>query len=202
METRALEVALVRRIVPHLGAGLKAATLRPRIPLETDDGIPGVLVLDDRGRVTHHTSSAERLLKDLGDLGPGWREDGSLPTTVWMVVGALRRSLKPERERDRSAVPRLCVRARSGRWLTLQAARSEPASDGEVGTMVLIEPAGPVEMARLNIAAYGLSAREREVSEYTVQDHLSNVFDKVGVRSRRALLKRIFFDNIYPTLFD
>jgi hypothetical protein len=27
------------------------------------------------------------------------------------------------------------------------------------------------------------------------------VFDKVGVRGRRALLKRLFFDNVYPVLF-
>jgi DNA-binding CsgD family transcriptional regulator len=38
------------------------------------------------------------------------------------------------------------------------------------------------------------------ISEYTVQEHLSNVFDKVGVRGRRALIKRLFFDNLYPEL--
>ena len=73
----------------------------------------------------------------------------------------------------------------------------------------------------MNTTAYGLSPREREVvdlvvrgastreisqtlyiSEYTVQVHLQNVFEKVGVRSRRALIKRLFFDNLYPTLFD
>jgi DNA-binding NarL/FixJ family response regulator len=38
------------------------------------------------------------------------------------------------------------------------------------------------------------------IPEYTVQDHLSNVFDKVGVRGREALIKRLFFDNLYPTM--
>jgi len=38
------------------------------------------------------------------------------------------------------------------------------------------------------------------ISEYTVQDHLSNVFHKVGVRGREALIKRLFFDNLYPTM--
>ena len=52
--------------------------------------------------------------------------------------------------------------------------------------------------------AQGASTREISrslfISEYTVQEHLSNVFDKVGVRGRRAVVKRLFFDNIYPTL--
>ncbi len=63
----------------------------------------------------------------------------------------------------------------------------------------------------------GLSSREEEVVKlivggastkqisqtlYITENHLQNVFEKVGVRSRRALIKRLFFDNLYPTLFD
>jgi DNA-binding CsgD family transcriptional regulator len=39
------------------------------------------------------------------------------------------------------------------------------------------------------------------ISEYAVQQHLCKVFDKVGVRGRQALVKSLFFDNIYSTLF-
>jgi DNA-binding CsgD family transcriptional regulator len=31
-----------------------------------------------------------------------------------------------------------------------------------------------------------------------VQEHLSNIFDKVGVRGRHALVKRLYLDATYP----
>jgi hypothetical protein len=121
------EVTLLRRIAPHLGAGLKTVALRSRASTEDNgDRAPGVLVLDQRGWVLHHTAAAERCLIDLGDLGPGWREGDGLPVAIWAAVGALRRALRPQTERDLGSVPRLCVRTRSGRWLTLHASASEP----------------------------------------------------------------------------
>ena len=84
--------------------------------------------------------------------------------------------------------------------------------------MVAIEPAKPEEVAWLNVAAYGPSPREvvklvarvlstRQiaaslfVSEYTVQRHLQNAFEKVGVKSRRELIKVLFFENLLPGMF-
>jgi DNA-binding CsgD family transcriptional regulator len=83
--------------------------------------------------------------------------------------------------------------------------------------VIVIEPAGPRAVAWLRTSAYGLSAREREVvdlvvrgastrqiaaslhiSEYTVQDHLSHIFEKIGARGRRALIKRLYLDSLYP----
>ena len=88
------EVALMRRIAPHLGAGLKAGVLRSRAsPEDNGDSTPGVLVLDQRGRVLHYTAAAERWLRNLADLGPGWREGEGLPVAIWSAVGALRRAL-------------------------------------------------------------------------------------------------------------
>ena len=215
----AREVRLLRRIVPHVGAGLRASALLSAAPLAGPDGAPGLLIFDRRGRVVQHTQAAERYLEELGDLRPGWREDGGLPVAVWMVVGALRRALEPQTDRDRERVPLLCVKARSGRWLTLQGALTEATPGNPSQRMIVVEPAGPRQLAWLKTSAYGLSPREREIvdlvlggasrkqmaatlyiSEYTVQDHLSNIFDKVGVRGREALIRRLFFDNLYPTL--
>jgi DNA-binding CsgD family transcriptional regulator len=217
----AREVALLHRIVPHLSSGLKAAVLAKQTSAQPEEeSVPGVLLLDDQGRVVQHTESAERWLRDLADLKDGWLEGEGLPAPVWMIFGALRKALKPETDRELNGVPSVRVQTRSGRWLTFHGARTEPRPGREGETMVVVEPSRPQELAWLRVSAYGLSARERAVvdlvvqgastkeisqalyiSEYTVQDHLSNAFDKVGVRGRRALIKRLFFDNLYPALF-
>jgi DNA-binding CsgD family transcriptional regulator len=136
-----------------------------------------------------------------------------------MVIGALRKALKPENDRELNGVPSVRVQTRSGRWLTFHGARTEPRLGHTDERMVIIEPSRPQELAWLRASAFGLSERERAVvdlvvqgvstreisralyiSEYTVQEHLSKVFDKVGVRGRRALVKRLYFDNFYPGL--
>ena len=224
------EVALLQRVAPHLGAGLKAAALSSHSwPDDRSDDACGVLVLDHRGRLLRFTGAAEHWLAELEDPDSGWgdghgpaawREGRGLPAAVCNARGALMRALKPETERDRDRVPRVRVLSRSGRWLTLQAMLSEPRVDGESETVIVIEPSVPREVAWLRAAGYGLTPRERQVvdlevrgastrqisqtlfvSENTVQKHLSNIFAKVGVRSRPALVKRLFFDNIAPSLF-
>jgi DNA-binding NarL/FixJ family response regulator len=109
------------------------------------------------------------------------------------------------------------VRGRSGRWISLYASRAESSGGRAGGTAVVIEPARPEKVARLNVASYGLSAREKEVvrlvargwstreisarlfvSEHTVQRHVQNAFEKVGVRNRGELVKRLFFENLLP----
>lgn len=214
----AREVAPLRRIAPHLGTGLKAAALRSEATVgQGGDEAPGLLTLDHGGRVLQHTLAAEHWLRELGDLGPGWREGLGLPMPVWTVVGVLRRALKPKTDRDLNSIPRLCARTRSGRWLTLHGSLTEPRPDSPGEVVIIIEPAGAREMAWLQLSAYGLSDREREVvervmrgastkeisaslyiSEATVQEHLSNVFEKTGVRNRQALIKRLYLNTIFP----
>jgi len=107
----------------------------------------------------------------------------------------------------------LRARGQSGQWYSIRTALTEPDPTGDSSTVVLITPLGRGEVAPLLTRLYGLSPREREVlmlvarglstkeiarrlgiSSYTVQEHLGHASDKVGVRGRRALLARLFFD--------
>jgi DNA-binding CsgD family transcriptional regulator len=214
------ETALVKRIAPYIGAGLKAATLRSRASREQDNpDVPGVLALDRSGKVLSHTPSAEHWLRDLEDLDPRWRTE-NIPMGR-MVSGALRYALSPGSDKDHNLIPRVRVRGRSGRWLALYGSLTEPSEERPGETMIVIGPAKPDEVAWLTLTAYDLSPCEEEVvelvvrgfsnrqisqalfiSEHTVQRHLSNIFEKVGVRSRKNLLKRLYFENLLPSLVD
>ncbi|MBX6765282.1 MAG: helix-turn-helix transcriptional regulator [Rubrobacteraceae bacterium] len=58
----------------------------------------------------------------------------------------------------------------------------------------------PREAEVATLAAQGASTREISaslyISGYTVQNHLRNAFEKVGVKSRRELTRRLFLDGL------
>ena len=202
--------------------GLDSATLRQRVAERLRSAVPFegyvAFTMDpSNGLIT------DAIVEEMGDesglrifLERVYFEDDVLEFN-WTVLGALKRSLKPETDHELNSSPYLRVRGRSGRWLTLQASRTEPTHARPAESMVIIAPAGPKEVMRLTASGYGLSPREQEVvemavrgastreisrvlyiSEYTVKDHLKNIFGKVGVRGRRALVKQLYLDTIFP----
>jgi DNA-binding CsgD family transcriptional regulator len=93
----------------------------------------------------------------------------------------------------------------------------EGVADGRVA--VIFEQARAPQLAPLIAAAYGLTARERDIaalviqglstkeiadqlslSPHTVQDHLKATFNKVGVRSRRELVTQVFSEQYAPRM--
>jgi DNA-binding CsgD family transcriptional regulator len=214
----AREVDVVRRVAPDVGAGLKFAALRNRaLSPDADDTTPGVLVVDQLGRVSG-TAAAEELLTEFGDREALGHDVEHLPTAVQVVLRALQRSLNAVPSGEPDVAPRLRVRGRSGRWLALHAACAEASDNRPAERLVVIAPAAPQELVWLGMSAYDLSSREEEVvklvvgglstkqiaerlfiAEHTVQRHLTNIFEKVGVRSRRELVKQLFFQQVLPS---
>lgn len=111
------------------------------------------------------------------------------------------------------------VLSRTGVWVVLQGACL--VSTGSRRVAVIVEPAHPARIYPLLMSAYGLTERERDiirlilqggstaqiaealvVSPHTVQQHLKNIFDKTGVRSRRDLVAKVFFAHYEPRFRD
>ena len=167
----------------------------------------GVLVLAADGSTTFADDVAAAWIDELGG-------HGSIPLVVASVASRARTVATGP---DDGRIARARVRAESGRWLVV---RASPLGD-EPGAQVavMIEPAGPHELARLVADACRLTAREREVtqlvarglptdaiaarlylSSWTVQDHLKAIFEKVGVATRGELVARLFFQQRVPEL--
>ena len=75
----AREVDFMRRVAPHLGAGLRAATFQQELhddQKDSNDDAAGVLVFDQDGTVVQHNAAAEHRLEELGDISERGGEVG------------------------------------------------------------------------------------------------------------------------------
>ncbi|HWJ83250.1 MAG TPA: helix-turn-helix transcriptional regulator [Nocardioides sp.] len=210
----AAEVEFLASLSGTLARGVRAGMLANLGEVAVSRPVtgPAVVIVDSRDRIVQLSPGAEERLLELQQ-GPGSADPLS---PVSALVGAARRFARGESE----LTPRCRVRTTSGMWLVIHAApMSGIGSDREGDVVITIEEARPPEIVGLVVAAFGLTPRERDVTQlvlqgvdtkeiaatlhlsaYTVQDHLKAVFDKAGVRSRRELIARIYFDQYVPRM--
>ena len=208
------EMAFVQTIAPALADGVRRALLVGEASDPETPDAPGMVVLGDNWQPESFSPGVERWLTDLPD---GAWHAGRLPSSVLAVAGRAARGVRGPADPAEVAVAR--VLTRSGTWVVLHGVPL--AQTGPLRVAVIVEPAHPARIAPLLMSAYGLTAREQEltrqvlqgfstteiaerlvISVHTVQQHLKSVFDKTGVRSRRELVTKIFLTHYEPRLRD
>ncbi|MGY1744818.1 LuxR C-terminal-related transcriptional regulator [Blastococcus sp. SYSU D00695] len=208
----AADQAFLSGVAPALATGLRAGLLVAAAARAPEVDGPAVVVVDVAGEVVSASVGAEARVADLGG-GPLGRS--ALPMALLTLVRAARRAVVG----GRPALPRMRLRTLSGSWVVAHASPLVSRDGGGTDVVLTIEEARPPEIIPLVVAAFGLTPRERDVvtlvlqgvdttaigralhlSAYTVQDHLKSIFAKAGVRSRRELTARVFYDQYAPRL--
>src|SRR5215831_10694191 len=201
----AREIDLIRRISPHLAEGLRRAiTVGPVPPSGVEAAAPGIIVLDANLAMVSMSPEAGRWLADISEAD--WPSASELPVPVYAAAAKLAWLEDGLAAQQPPATVRL--RSRTGQWLSLHAFRLCGPPAPQIG--VVIEPAPATHVGSLLLSAYGLTpahcrvvalvvrghstrqiVRELHISANTVQEHLTEAFDKFGVRSRRELVAAI-----------
>jgi DNA-binding CsgD family transcriptional regulator len=167
---------------------------------------PGMVVLGPRDEVELITDPARELLATLHSDAAAYTDE-TIATPV-LALASFARSA-PDGGGNVVIVP-----GKDG-WVTLHA--SLPGARGEGRVAVVLERAAAARSATVRLEAFGATAREREVatllarglsraeiaeklvvSPHTVEDHVKNLYEKVGVSSRQELVARVFLDEYLP----
>lgn len=208
------ETRFLHAVSSYIGYGLRSASMLDTArtsdvaaPMTT----PGVVTFDFRHRIRLRSGPVTDHFADLASVGT---DPELLPHALHSLLVML------ERSRSTDGIPgpvQLRAQGKSGRWYTLRGTLSEPDEFGASYRVVVIEPKPVMRDQAALFHLYGLTTRERDVlrlalkgestktiaaglelSVYTVQEHLGKVYDKVGVRGRRALLARLLSDGYRP----
>lgn len=190
-----------------LAEGIRRSVLRGAVAADDPEG-PGLVVLDGSNRIVLKNPAAKRWLDDIVTV-PKPTASAPLPDVLHALAA---------RARKGDDVAQVRLPRRGGGWLIADASLIDDSGDA---VAVVLQAAGPFELAPILVTAYGLTDRERDVtalvirgrsnkeiaaalfvSPYTVQDHLKHVLAKVGVRTRGELVARVFFEHYASRLAD
>jgi DNA-binding CsgD family transcriptional regulator len=207
------EIEFVSALSGLLARGLRVGLLAgvtAEPPARTTAG-PAVMVFDTDARLQQASVGAESRLAELVRDG-----DGALPHAV---IGALVAAAWHYATGETNVLPASRLRLRSGEWVVLHASPLTGADGSTPSVVITIEGARPPEIVPLVVAAFDLTPRERDVTQlvlqgvdtrgiattlhvspHTVQDHLTSIFNKTGVSTRRELVARVFFDQYVPRI--
>ena len=206
------DARLVSSVSGHLAEGLRRALLIEGLSASgAPDPFVGLVMLADDGSVETADAAGRSWLTELN---AGRRAD-SLPPAI-RAVAQRARTIAAGETVD-GPVARARVRTAAGHWLLVHG--SVLGDGAEARVAIILEAARAPELAPLIASAYGLTERERAVTEliarglptriialelgvspYTVQDHVKAVFEKVHVTSRGELVARLFLDHNAPRL--
>jgi DNA-binding CsgD family transcriptional regulator len=206
------DVGVLTSLTDVIGELLRRATLVAMAPDgDAIDAGPGVVVYDEHGEVESISPAAELWISEMIEVP---RPLEPAQSKAVQAVAARARSLQSGDD-PLGLEARSRVRTRSGRWLLLYGTRL--SGGGTDRTAVVMQPAPSNEVAPIVALVYGLTPRERDVTQlcmagrstkhmaqslgvaaYTVQDHLKSIFDKTGARTRGELVGQIFLEHYIP----
>ncbi|MGH2988951.1 MAG: helix-turn-helix transcriptional regulator [Solirubrobacterales bacterium] len=206
------DAGVVAALSPQIAEGLRRVIVRGALSAVEPDQpeSAGVVVLEGDNSIVQVNPAAEAWLADLlEDTVPGQR----VPDVVTAVASRARSAATGRAATD----ARARVRTPSGRWLLVHGSTLGEGPGAQ--SVVILEPARTPELAPLVADAYGLTERERVVTQlvaqglgtsaiagrlhlsgWTVQDHLKAIFEKTGTGTRGELVARLFFEHYAPRL--
>jgi DNA-binding CsgD family transcriptional regulator len=196
------EIAIVRRLAPHFAEGLRRSMVIDGTSRPPDAAGPGIVVLDDNLSLLSMNPEAEGWIDEMRE---STRSPGAeLPMALYAAAAHLK-GVEAAPEGQPTSVR---LQTNAGRWLILHASHLYGSAGRQ--TAIVLEPASSDEMSSLILDAHGLTPAQNRVAElvlrgfstqaivnelhisaHTVQEHLSVIFDKFGVGSRRELVNSL-----------
>jgi DNA-binding CsgD family transcriptional regulator len=160
----------------------------------------GIVMIDERGSIRFATPASDLWLDRLGP------RDGALPVPVWAAMAAQRQAAPGE-----------------ARLVSVETAhgiiRVEASAAGEPGVQAVVLSTAPRMTGPAIPDGWGLTARESDVVRQlalgksnaqiagslfveasTVEWHLRQVYEKVGVKGRQEVLAALFRQTVLPSI--